>query len=247
VMTEIVLEMEDIWAGYDEQPVVKGVSLKVQKHEKVVIMGPSGSGKSTLLKTAVLLVKPFKGRIYLDGEELTAENADLRAARAKTGFVFQSYNLFPHLKVIDNITLPLRIVKGYTREEAIKKALEVLEEVNLRGFEEKYPLQLSGGQQQRVAIARALAMDPILLLLDEPTSALDPELKAEVLDTLKEVARRGIAMLAVTHELDFTKEIADRVIIMEDGAIVESGQAKEVLENPSTERTRKFLRLIQKV
>ena len=243
---EVVLEMEDVWAGYDNQPVIRGVSLKVHKHEKVVIMGPSGSGKSTLLKTAVLLVKPTRGRIILDGQELTSRSVNLRLARAKTGFVFQSYNLFPHMKVIDNITLPLRIVKGLSREEAVKKALEVLEEVNLRGFEEKYPLQLSGGQQQRVAIARALAMDPVLLILDEPTSALDPELKAEVLETLSEVARKGIAMLAVTHELDFTREIADRIIIMENGVIVESGEAKKILENPSTERTRRFLKLIQK-
>ncbi|MEZ0345701.1 MAG: amino acid ABC transporter ATP-binding protein [Infirmifilum sp.] len=245
-MSDVVLEFQDVWAGYEGQTVLKGVSLKVRRGAKVVIMGPSGSGKSTLLKTAVLLVKPLHGKVFLDGEELTSGNVDLRAARAKTGFVFQSYNLFPHMKVIDNITLPLKIIKGYSAEEARKKALEVLELVNLRGYEEKYPLQLSGGQQQRVAIARALAMDPIILLLDEPTSALDPELKAEVLDTLREVAHRGIAMLAVTHELDFTRDIADTIVILEDGVVVEMGDARKVLENPSTERTRRFLNIIRR-
>ncbi len=245
-MRRVVLEMRDVWAGYEDTEVVKGVSLRVHSGEKVVIMGPSGSGKSTLLKTAVLLVKPSRGKIYLDGEEITSGQVDIRAVRAKTGFVFQSYNLFPHMRVLDNITLPLRVVKGYSKEDAEKKAREILAQLGLRGLEEKYPLQLSGGQQQRVAIARALAMDPILLLLDEPTSALDPELKAEVLDTLREVAKRGIAMLVVTHELDFTRDIADRVIIMEDGRIVEEGDARTVLENPSTERTRQFLKLIRR-
>lgn len=244
-MGEKVLVLEKVVAGYDRKPVIKGVSLEVSRGEKVVIMGPSGSGKSTLLKVAVLLVRPFSGRVFLDGEELTSKQADLRRARAKTGFVFQSYNLFPHMKVIDNIALPLRIVKGYSKDSARQKALSVLGELGLRGFEDKYPLQLSGGQQQRVAIARALAMDPVIMFLDEPTSALDPELKAEVLETLREVANRGIAMVTVTHELDFAKDIADRVVIMEDGVIVEEGD-RSVLTSPKTERARSFLRLIEK-
>ncbi|MEM0093563.1 MAG: amino acid ABC transporter ATP-binding protein [Thermofilum sp.] len=244
-MSEKVLVLDKVVAGYDGKPVVKGVSLEVGRGEKVVIMGPSGSGKSTLLKVAVLLVRPFSGRVFLDGDELTSRHANLRRARAKTGFVFQSYNLFPHMKVIDNIALPLRIVKGFSNEEARQRALAVLRELGLSGFEDKYPLQLSGGQQQRVAIARALAMDPVIMFLDEPTSALDPELKAEVLETLREVAHRGIAMVTVTHELDFAKDIADRVVIMEDGVIVEEGD-RSVLSSPKTERARSFLRLIEK-
>jgi len=238
-----VLRLESVVAGYEDKAVVKGVSLSVKEGEKVVIMGPSGSGKSTLLKTAVLLVRPWSGRVVLDGEDLTSERVDLRRARAKTGFVFQSYNLFPHMKVVDNIALPLRLVKGYSKEAARRKALEVLKLVGLEEYGEKYPLQLSGGQQQRVAIARALAMDPIILFLDEPTSALDPELKVEVLETLRDVAHRGIAMMVVTHELDFAREIADRVVIMEDGVIVEEGDAS-LLWSPKTERARKFLKVV---
>ena len=240
------MRLEEIEAGYEGLKVIKGVSLGVKRGEKVVIMGPSGSGKSTLLKVAVLLVKPSSGRVFLDGEELTSGSADVRKARAKTGFVFQSYNLFPHMKVVDNVALPLRIVKGYSREDARRKALQLLRQVGLGGFEDKYPLQLSGGQQQRVAIARALAMDPVILFLDEPTSALDPELKAEVIDVLLEVARRNIAMLAVTHELDFAREVADRIVVMEDGRIVEEGPARKILDSPSTERVRAFLKLIKR-
>jgi polar amino acid transport system ATP-binding protein len=242
-MSGEVLRLENVVAGYEEKAVIKGVSLSVREGEKVVVMGPSGSGKSTLLKTAVLLVRPWSGRVVLDGEDLTSGRADLRRARAKTGFVFQSYNLFPHMKVIDNVALPLRLVKGYSKEAARRKALEMLKLVGLGDCGEKYPLQLSGGQQQRVAIARALAMDPIILFLDEPTSALDPELKAEVLETLRDVARRGIAMVVVTHELDFAREVADRVVIMEDGVIVEEGDAS-LLWSPKTERARRFLRVI---
>jgi polar amino acid transport system ATP-binding protein len=246
MLSEDVLRLEEIEAGYEGLKVIKGVSLSVKRGEKVVIMGPSGSGKSTLLKVAVLLVKPSSGRVFLDGEELTSGSADVRKARAKTGFVFQSYNLFPHMKVVDNVALPLRIVKGYSRGDARRKALQLLRQVGLEGFEDKYPLQLSGGQQQRVAIARALAMDPVILFLDEPTSALDPELKAEVIDVLLEVARRNIAMLAVTHELDFAREVADRIVVMEDGRIIEEGPARKILDSPSTERVRAFLKLIKR-
>jgi polar amino acid transport system ATP-binding protein len=194
----------------------------------------------------VLLVKPSRGKVFLDGEELTSGSVDLRKARAKTGFVFQSYYLFPHMKVVDNVALPLRIVKGYSKEDARRTALELLRQVGLAWFEEKHPLQLSGGQQQRVAIARALAMDPVILFLDEPTSALDPELKAEVIDALLDVAKRNIAMLAVTHELDFAREVADRIAVVEHGKIIEEEPASKILDSPPTERVKAFLKSIRK-
>jgi len=243
---DYVLVMEDVEAGYEDHRVLKGVSLRVRRGERVVVMGPSGSGKSTLLKTAVLLVKPWKGRIVLDGVEVTARGVDIRKVRAKTGFVFQSYNLFPHMTVLDNIVLPQILVKKVRREEAVKRAHEVLREVGLEGVEHKYPLQLSGGQQQRVAIARALAMDPIIFFLDEPTSALDPELKEEVLNTLEKVAQEGIAMLIVTHELDFAEDVADRIIFMENGVVVEEGEPHKILYNPEKDRTKEFLRSIRR-
>ncbi len=243
---DYILVMEDIVAGYEGHKVLRGVTIKVRRGERVVVMGPSGSGKSTLLKTAVLLVKPWSGRIVLDGEEITRKGVDLRKVRAKTGFVFQSYNLFPHMTVLENIVLPQVIVKKVSREKAVEKAHQVLREVGLEGVENKYPLQLSGGQQQRVAIARALAMEPKIFFLDEPTSALDPELKEEVLNTLEKIAREGIAMLIVTHELDFAEDVADRIVFMENGVVVEEGDPHKVLYNPEKERTREFLRSIRR-
>ncbi len=246
VKTTKILEMYNIRAGYDHHEVLKGVSLYVEKGERVVIMGPSGSGKSTLLKVAVLLVKPWSGKIILDGVELTSKTVDIRKVRSRTGFVFQSYNLFPHMTVLDNIILPLVIVKKMSKKKAEEKAREVLKQVGLENVAKKYPLQLSGGQQQRVAIARALAMEPKILFLDEPTSALDPELKEEVLITLEKIAKGGISMLIVTHELDFAEDVADRIIFMEDGVIVEEGEAKEILYNPRKARTKEFLRSIRR-
>ncbi|HFC49531.1 MAG TPA: amino acid ABC transporter ATP-binding protein, partial [Thermofilum sp.] len=172
-----LLHVEDLWASYGEHIVLKGINFTLKKGEKVVIVGPSGSGKSTLLKCIVRLVEPIKGKIFLDGIEVTSHKTDIRSIRAKTGFVFQNYNLFPHMTVLDNVALPLRIVKKLMKKEAEEKAKAMLKIVGMEPYMNKYPLQLSGGQQQRVAIARALAMDPILLLLDEPTSALDPELR----------------------------------------------------------------------
>lgn len=236
-----VLEVEGLKAGYKGHQVLHGVDLQVRKGEKVVVMGPSGSGKSTLLKCIVLLVKPIAGRIVLDGEEVTDHRVDLRKVRAKTGFVFQQYNLFPHITVLRNLTLPLEVVKKLPKKEAEKRAMDMLKTFGLEEYADKYPLQLSGGQQQRVAIARALLMDPVLLLLDEPTSALDPELRREVLETLLKVAKQGRSMLIVTHELDFAEAAADRILLMDGGRVVEEGTPDELFYNPKSDRTKRFL------
>ncbi|RLE93129.1 MAG: glutamine ABC transporter ATP-binding protein [Thermoprotei archaeon] len=240
------LEIIDLVAGYDDNIVIKGLSMKVEEGEKVVIIGPSGSGKSTLLKCIVRLVEPKSGKIFFRGVDVTSKDIDIRKIRQRTGFVFQNYNLFPHMTVLQNILLPLRVVKKMPKEEALKKALSVLEKVGMLEYKDAYPLQLSGGQQQRVAIARALAMDPELMLLDEPTSALDPELVDEVLDILRKVAKQGITLLIVTHELDFAEDVADRIIFMEDGKIVEEGPPHKLLYNPEKQRTKLFLRRILK-
>ncbi|RLF23342.1 MAG: glutamine ABC transporter ATP-binding protein, partial [Thermoprotei archaeon] len=229
---------------YGDLEVLKGIDFHVEKGERIVIMGPSGSGKTTLLKCIVRLVEPTSGKIFFDGIEVTDPDVDIVEIRRRIGFVFQSFNLFPHLKVIDNIALPLRVVKGMRREEAYSRALAILKGIGLEDKAYNYPLQLSGGQQQRVAIARALAMDPDVMLLDEPTSALDPELVGEVLELLEDIARKGMTMVIVTHEVDFAEDIADRVIIIDEGVIVEEGTPEEVFYHPRKERTRRFLRRI---
>ena len=207
-------------------------------------MGPSGSGKSTLLKSIVRLVEPWKGEVYINGVNVLSDEVDIRKIRQMVGFVFQSYNLFPHMTVLRNVMLPLEVVKGLPKDEALKKAIGVLRLVGMEEYKDRYPLQLSGGQQQRVAIARALVMDPILLLLDEPTSALDPELREEVLDVLRNIAGRGISMLIVTHELDFAEDVADRIVFMDNGFVIEEGPPQELLYKPKIDRTRRFLRTI---
>jgi len=237
-----VLIVENLRAGYKGVEVLRGVDLRVGRGEKVVIMGPSGSGKSTLLKCIVMLVKPWSGRIFLDGEEVTSGKVDLRRVRAKTGFVFQQYNLFPHMTVLRNLTLPLEVVKKLDRREAERRAMEMLKMFGLEEYADRYPLQLSGGQQQRVAIARALLMDPVLLLLDEPTSALDPELRGEVLEALYKVAEQGRSMLIVTHELDFAEAAADRIVLMDRGVVVEEGEPSEVFRSPRSDVARRFLK-----
>lgn len=236
-----VLVIERLKAGYKGHEVLHGIDLKVGRGEKVVVMGPSGSGKSTLLKCIVLLIKPKSGRIILDGEEITDHGVDLKRVRAKTGFVFQQYNLFPHMTVLRNLTLPLEVVKKVPKKEAERRAMEMLRAFGLEEYAHKYPLLLSGGQQQRVAIARALIMDPVLLLLDEPTSALDPELRREVLEALLKIAKQGRSMLIVTHELDFAEAAADRVVLMDGGLIVEEGPPDEIFYNPRSDVARKFL------
>lgn len=237
-----VLRTVDLWVSYGKIDVIKGVNMHVNRGERLIIIGPSGSGKSTLLKSLILLIKPKQGKIYFNGIDITDRSIDINKIRQRIGFVFQNYNLFPHLTALRNITLPLEIVKKIPKEQAEKKALEVLDLVGLEMKAHAYPAELSGGQQQRVAIARALAMDPELLLLDEPTSALDPEFVDEVLEVLKRIANEGISMIVVTHELDFAVDIADRMLFIDNGTIIEEGKPSELISNPKNERTRSFLK-----
>ena len=221
---------------------VKGVDLTVEDGEVLCIIGPSGSGKSTLLRCLNMLEIPDEGIVEVDGELITDSN--LREMRTKMAMVFQNFNLFSHLSVMDNITVAPINVKGISKEDAEKKAKELLKLVGLEEKAGAYPRNLSGGQKQRVAIARALAMEPEILLFDEPTSALDPEMVGEVLDVMKELANEGMTMLVVTHEMGFAKEVSDNIIFMADGQIVESGPPSQIFENPVNERTKSF---IQKV
>ena len=224
--------------------VLKGINLEVKKGEVVVIIGPSGSGKSTLLRCINRLEEPTSGKIYLDNTEITDPKVDINKVRQKIGIVFQSFNLFPHLTALENITLaPIKVQKR-SKEEAEKVAKELLRKVGLEDKASAYPDQLSGGQQQRVAIARALAMNPEVMLFDEVTSALDPELVKEVLDVMRNLAMEGMTMIVVTHEMGFAREVGDRVIFMDGGKIIEEGPPRQIFSKPKHERTRKFLSMI---
>ena len=224
--------------------VLKGINLEVKKGEVVVIIGPSGSGKSTLLRCINRLEEPTSGKIYLDNTEITDPKVDINKVRQKIGIVFQSFNLFPHLTALENITLaPIKVQKK-SKEEAEKIAKELLRKVGLEDKGSAYPDQLSGGQQQRVAIARALAMNPEVMLFDEVTSALDPELVKEVLDVMRNLAMEGMTMIVVTHEMGFAREVGDRVIFMDGGKIIEEGPPRQIFSKPKHERTRKFLSMI---
>jgi polar amino acid transport system ATP-binding protein len=223
--------------------VLKGIDLSVKGGEVLVIIGPSGSGKSTLLRCVNLLEPVQEGRIFFEGREIThAKRGEVPRVRARIGMVFQQFNLFPHLRVIDNLTLAARRIRGMQREAAQERASELLARVGLEEKARQYPHQLSGGQQQRVAIARALMMEPHVMLFDEVTSALDPELVGEVLIVMRDLARAGMTMLVVTHEMQFARQVGDRVIFMDDGRIVEQGSPEDVLDRPKEERTRRFLR-----
>ena len=240
-MEKIVLEIEDLEKIYPGGVhAVKGVSFNVKKGESVAIIGSSGSGKSTVLRCINRLIEPTKGTIKLNDQVVNNPMADVNEIRSKIGMVFQSFELFSHLKVLDNITLGLRHVRGLKREEAEKSALEVLERVDMLDRTEAFPGNLSGGQKQRVAIARALAMHPEVILFDEPTSALDPELIGSVLQTIKGLANEGMTMVIVTHEINFARDVADRIIYMDKGNIAEQGPS-EIIENPKSERFKKFL------
>jgi general L-amino acid transport system ATP-binding protein len=226
---------------YGEFHVLRNVDLTVSQGEKIVICGPSGSGKSTLIRCINRLEEHQKGRIIVDGIELTNDVRQIDKIRSDVGMVFQSFNLFPHLTVLDNLCLAPVWVKKLPRAEAEKRAMQYLERVKIPEQAQKYPGQLSGGQQQRVAIARALCMQPRIMLFDEPTSALDPEMVKEVLDTMIELAKGGMTMLCVTHEMGFARSVADRVIFMDRGEIVEQSTPKEFFANPKSDRTKLFL------
>jgi len=240
-----LLKIINLHKRFGDLYVLRGVNMEVEKGEVVVVIGPSGGGKSTLLKCINMLEPPTEGKIILDGIDLTAKGVDLNKIRQRIGIVFQQFNLFSHLTALENITLPLRIVKKIPKDEAEKIAIKYLKKVGLEEeFATYYPHQLSGGQQQRVAIARALAMNPELMLFDEVTSALDPERVKEVLNVMEELAREGMTMIVVTHEMGFAKEVGDRVVFMDGGVIVEEGKPEEIFTAPKHPRTREFLSMI---
>jgi general L-amino acid transport system ATP-binding protein len=239
--TEPIILCNNVNKWYGEFHALKDVSLEVRKGEVIVIFGPSGSGKSTFIRTLNRLEDHQSGTIIVDGTELTTDVRNIEAVRRETGMVFQQFNLFPHLKVIENITLAPMWVKKQTRKEAEAQALRLLERVGIKEQAYKFPGQLSGGQQQRVAIARALAMEPRIMLFDEPTSALDPEMISEVLDVMRELAHSGMTMMCVTHEMAFAREVADRLVFMDKGQIVEIGTPEAIFTNPQQDRTKLFL------
>jgi ABC-type polar amino acid transport system ATPase subunit len=237
-----MVRLESVHKSFGDNLVLEGIDLSVDLGEVLVVIGPSGSGKSTLLRCVNLLEPIDSGRIFLEGEEITHKGADVSAVRQRIGIVFQQFNLFPHLKAIDNLTLAARRIKKMTRRDAEARARELLVRVGVEEKADQYPHQLSGGQQQRVAIARALMMNPHVMLFDEVTSALDPELVGEVLVVMRDLARTGMTMLVVTHEMQFAREVGDRVVFMDGGRIVEEGHPSDLLDQPREERTRRFLR-----
>ncbi len=239
------VRMESIHKRFGDNVVLDGVDLSVEPGEVLCVIGPSGSGKSTLLRCINLLEPIQSGRIYLEGEEITRKGVDVSTIRQRIGIVFQQFNLFPQLTAIDNLTLAARRIRKMPRREAEARARELLASVGLAEKANQHPHQLSGGQQQRVAIARALMMQPHVMLFDEVTSALDPELVGEVLVVMRTLAREGMTMLVVTHEMQFAREVGDRVIFMDGGKIVEAGAPREMLDNPKEERTQRFLRRTQ--
>ncbi len=243
-----LLEVKDIAKAFEDNEVLNGVSLKVNKGDVVSILGPSGSGKTTLLRCINFLERADSGTIIFEGKEYDLsriKKSEIAAIRMKTGFVFQNYNLFANKTVIQNVTLGLTSARKIQKKDAEKKALDVLIKVGMDSYKDYYPSQLSGGQQQRVAIARALATDPSILYFDEPTSALDPQLTAEVLEVMRDLAKEGMTMIVVTHEMGFAKEVSSHVVFMADGIIVEEGTAKEFFANPTQKRTREFLILTE--
>ena len=243
---EIIIQAEGVKVNFGDFWALKGIDIEVRTGEIIVILGPSGSGKSTFIRTLNRLQPHSGGKIILDGITVDDDTSikDLKYIRSEVGFVFQQFNLFPHLTILENITLAPMKVKGISKTEAEEKAMELLERVGIPEQAYKYPSGLSGGQQQRVAIARALAMDPKIMLFDEPTSALDPEMIKEVLDVMIDLAKRDITMIVVTHEMGFAKEVADRVILFDEGLLIEENTPDVFFDNPKHERTKLFLEQI---
>lgn len=238
---ETVIVAENVHKWYGQFHVLRGVSMNVNRGEVVVVMGPSGSGKSTFIRTFNALEEYQQGKITIDGIELSHDLRNIEAIRREVGMVFQQFNLFPHLSVLQNVMLAPVWVRHWPKKKAEEIAMQLLERVGILEQAKKYPGQLSGGQQQRVAIARSLAMQPKIMLFDEPTSALDPEMVREVLDVMRNLAQTGITMVVVTHEVGFAREVADRIVLMDGGVLVEEAQPEEFFQNPKEERTRKFL------
>ncbi|MBR1703500.1 MAG: amino acid ABC transporter ATP-binding protein [Lachnospiraceae bacterium] len=236
-----MIKVKNLHKTFENLEVLKGIDEHIEKGEVVVVIGPSGSGKSTFLRCLNLLEDVTAGEIYVDDEMINDPKVNVNRIRQKMGMVFQQFNLFPHLTIMENITLAPVLLKKMTKEDAIKLGRELLARLNLAEKENAYPAQLSGGQKQRVAIARALAMDPEIMLFDEPTSALDPEMVGEVLDVMKDLAKSGMTMVIVTHEMGFAREVATRVLFIDQGVVMESGTPEEVFGNPQNERTKNFL------
>lgn len=240
----VMISIRNLKKSFGDLHVLKGIDLDVRRGEKVVVLGPSGSGKSTMLRCINALEDADSGTITVDGVEVTSRRTNINRLREHLGMVFQRFNLWPHKTVLENVMLGQMVVSGRSKAEARERALKMLERVGLAAKADEYPVRLSGGQQQRVGIARALAMDPKAILFDEPTSALDPELVGEVLAVMKSLADEGMTMIVVTHEITFAREVADRVIFMDGGVIVEQGNPEDVLVHPREERTRAFLKRV---
>ena len=240
-MSEAIIKIENMNKWFGDFQVLKDINLEVERNKKIVVCGPSGSGKSTLIRCINRLEEHQKGSIIVDGTELNEDTKNIEQIRAEVGMVFQQFNLFPHLSILDNCTLAPIWVKKLPKKQAQDLAMEQLEKVQIADQAQKFPGQLSGGQQQRCAIARALCMEPKIMLFDEPTSALDPEMIKEVLDAMVNLAKAGMTMIVVTHEMGFAKEVADEVIFMDEGMIVEKAETKEFFANPKSDRTKLFL------
>ncbi|WP_283705517.1 amino acid ABC transporter ATP-binding protein [Clostridium perfringens] len=236
-----MINVRNLYKSFGKNEVLKDINETIKKGEVVVIIGPSGSGKSTFLRCLNLLEEPTSGVINFEGEDITDKNVDINKIREKMGMVFQQFNLFPHKTVMENLTIGPTKIKNISNGQAIKKGSELLEKVGLLDKKNVYPNSLSGGQKQRIAIARALAMEPDVMLFDEPTSALDPEMVGEVLGVMKSLAKDGMTMVVVTHEMGFAKEVGDRILFMDEGRIIEEGTPEEIFQNPKNSRTKDFL------